>query len=82
MKTVLMRVPFAVCAVALLAAPVAAFAQAQTPTREGNIWAWRDHQPTEAQVLQKEKAAGVAPTPSQNASEADILKQIYRQMLH
>src|SRR5271166_4427165 len=45
---------------ALLAAPAAAVAQ--TPTREGNIWGWRDHQPTMAQTRQSEEAAGVAPT--------------------
>jgi hypothetical protein len=59
-----------------------AFAQAQTPTRIGNIWNWRDHQPTETQVRQEEKAAGVAPTPSEESSEAATLDQINRQLLH
>jgi hypothetical protein len=59
-----------------------AFAQAQTPTRIGNIWNWQDHQPTETQVLRDEKEAGIAPTPSQESSEAATLGQINRQLLH
>jgi hypothetical protein len=59
-----------------------AFAQAQTPTRIGNIWNWQDHQPTETQVQRDEKAAGIAPTPSQESSEAATLDQINRQLLH
>jgi hypothetical protein len=77
-KSVLIRVASTVLTVALLAAPAAAFAQ--VPTREGNIWNWRDHQPTEAQVQQNEKAAGVAPTPSEDAAEAATLDRIYRQL--
>jgi hypothetical protein len=59
-----------------------AFAQAQTPTRIGNIWNWQDHQPTETQVQRDEKEAGIAPTPSQKSSEAATLDQINRQLLH
>jgi hypothetical protein len=59
-----------------------AFAEEQTPARTGNIWNWRDHQPTETQVERDEKAAGVAPTPSQESLEAAILDQINRQSLH
>jgi hypothetical protein len=82
MKSVLTRMPSMVLAVALLAAPVTAFAQAQPPTRVGNIWNWHDHQPTETQVQREEKAAGIAQTPSQEASDAATLSQIYRQLLH
>jgi hypothetical protein len=82
MKSILTRVPSTVLAGALLAAPVTAFAQAQPPTRVDNIWDWHDHQPTETQVQRKEKAAGIAPTPSQEASDAATLRQIYRQLLH
>jgi hypothetical protein len=71
-----------VLAVALLAAPVAAFAETQTPTRIDSIWNWHDHQPTEVQVQREEKAAGIAPTPSQEASDAATLNQINRQLLH
>lgn len=79
MKHPLSRVPATVLVMALLAAPSAAFAQ--IPTREGNIWNWHDHQPTESQVQQKERAVGVAPSPSQSASDAATLNQIYRQLL-
>jgi hypothetical protein len=67
---------------ALLAMPVVAFAQAGTPTREGNIWDWRDHQPTEAQVQMNERAAGIAPAPSQRASEAATVDHLYQELLH
>jgi hypothetical protein len=58
------------------------FAQSQTPTRIGNIWNWRDHQPTETQVQREEKEAGIAPTRAQESSEAATLDQINRQLLH
>jgi hypothetical protein len=82
MKTMIPAAPSMVLLAALLAAPIAAFAQAQTPTRVGNIWGWQDHQPTETQVQREEKAAGIAPTPSQESSELATLNQIYRQLLH
>ena len=66
----------------LLAAQAAAIAQAQTPTREGNIWGWRDHQPTEAEIQQSERAAGVEPTPAQKDSNAATVDQLYQQLLH
>jgi hypothetical protein len=74
-------IPARVLAIALFAAPITAFAQTETPTRVDNIWNGRDHQPTEAQVRQKERAAGIAPTPSRDAAEAATLNQINRQLL-
>jgi hypothetical protein len=78
-------IPFPVQAMALtfalLVAPVATFAQVPTPTREGNIWGWRDHQPTEAQIQQDEKAAGITPTPSQRDSTSATVDQLYQQLL-
>jgi len=67
---------------ALLAAPAAAFAQSEAPAREGNVWDWRDHQPTEAGVSRKEKAAGVAPAPSQRDSNAAAVDELYQQLMH
>jgi hypothetical protein len=81
MRSILTRTPSAILAVALLAAPVAAFAQAQPPTRIDDIWNWHAHQPTETQVQREEKAAGIAPTPSQESSDAATLSRIYRQLL-
>lgn len=79
------NIPFSMAAtvltVALLAAPAAAFAQPQVPTREGNIWGWRDHQPTESEVLKNEAAAGVEPTPTQRQLELSTVDQLYRQLM-
>jgi hypothetical protein len=82
MKKVLTRMPSVVLAVGLLVAPVTGFAQAQPPTRVGNIWNWHDHQPTETQVQREEKEVGIAPTPSQESSDAATLSQMDRQLLH
>ena len=74
------NIPFGMAAtaltVALLAAPAAAFAQSQEPTREGNVWGWRDHQPTEAQVLKNEAAASVQLTPTQRHAAASAVDQL------
>src|SRR5258708_33332108 len=80
MMTVSFRIPAAVLAFALIAAPAAGLAQSGTPTREGNIWDWRDHQPTMAQVQRQEKAAGIAPTSSQRDSNAATVDQLYQQL--
>jgi hypothetical protein len=76
------RISTMVLSLALLAAPAAAFAQSGVPAREGNVWAWRDHQPTEADVSQKEKAAGIAPTPSQRDSDSGAVDELYQQLMH
>jgi len=65
----------------LIAAPVAAFAEAGVPAREANIWGWHDHQPTEAQVQQNERAAGIAPTPSEGDKDAATVDRLYEQLL-
>jgi hypothetical protein len=80
MTTVAIRIPTAVLTFAMLAAPATGFSD-QVPPREGNIWDWRDHQPTTAQVQKQEKAAGVAPTPSQSASDAATVDRLYRQLI-
>jgi hypothetical protein len=82
MDTASFRIPAMALTFVLLAVPSASFAQAQTPTREGNIWDWRDHQPTEAQTQQSEQAAGIAATKSQRDSTAAAVDQLYQQLLH
>jgi hypothetical protein len=67
---------------ALHAAPAAAFTQSGVPARDANVWAWRDHQPAEADISQKERAAGIAPTPSQRDSDSVAVDQLYQQLLH
>jgi hypothetical protein len=73
------RIPAMALTFVLLAAPAAAFAQ--VPTREGNVWNWRDHQPTEMQVEHNEKVAGIAQTPSERESASATVEQLYRQLL-
>ena len=73
------RIPMIAMAAALLMAPATSFAQSGAPAREGNIWDWRDHQPTEAEVSRMEKAAGLAATPSDKASVENLYQQLMRQ---
>jgi hypothetical protein len=68
-------------AVALLGVPSATFGQTAAPSHDANVWGWRDHQPTQAEVVQKEKASGVAATPSQRDSTGATLDELYRQIL-
>ncbi len=82
METTPRRVSAMALTFALLAAPATGFAQTRTPTREGNIWGWRDHQPTLAQTRQSEEAAGVAGTSSQNDASSATVDQLYRELLH
>jgi hypothetical protein len=51
------------------------------PSRDANVWDWRAHQPTQAEVVQREKAAGIAASPSQRDSSDAALEQLYRQAL-
>jgi len=82
MAKISFHTPSMALAFALLGAPAVAFAQSGAPTREGNIWGWTDHQPTMADVHQQEKAAGIAPTPSQREKDAAAVDQLYRQLMH
>lgn len=68
-------------ALALLTAPAPTFAQSGVPSREGNIWDWRDHQPTEAAVSRREKAAGIAATPSEKAAGTNSVENLYQQLV-
>jgi hypothetical protein len=75
------RIPALALAVALLAVPAATFGQTATPSRDANVWGWHDHQPTQAEVVQRERAAGIAATPSQRDSTGATLDELYRQTL-
>jgi hypothetical protein len=81
MKGTPLRVSTMALTFALLAAPATGFAQTHTPTREGNIWGWRDHQPTMTQTRQSEEAAGVAPKPSENDASSATVDKLYRELL-
>lgn len=75
------RFPTIAMAVALLLPPATTLAQTGAPTREGNTWDWRDHQPTKTEVSRMEKAAGIAPAPSQNASNTANVEALYQQLM-
>jgi hypothetical protein len=90
------QIPALALAVALLAIPAATFGQTpapsrdatsrdapsrDAPSRDANVWDWRAHQPTQAEVVQREKAAGIAASPSQRDSSDAALEQLYRQAL-
>ena len=75
-------IPVMAVTFALLAAQVPAYAQTGVPVRNGDVWDWRDHQPTEAGVSRKEKAAGVAPTSAQSHSNSATVDELYQQLMH
>ena len=52
---------------ALAAAPAFAVTQDGVPTREGNIWDWRDHEPVPSVVNRDEQVAGIHPSPRARA---------------
>lgn len=57
---------------------------AAPPRREGNIWDYKDHQPTEAEVRAAERAAGIAPPSSGTKQQVEeevnkLLQQTDRQ---
>ena len=89
------QLPSHICAlalaVALLAAPAATVGQTpapsrdapsrDAPSRDANVWGWHDHQPTQAEVVQREKAAGVAASSSRRDTAEDTVDDLYRQLL-
>ena len=71
---------FGLIAVALVAPPRFSLAQAQQlqpPPREDNIWGGKAHQPSEAEVLQREKDDGIA----RSAANQQDVEQIYQNLI-
>jgi hypothetical protein len=68
------------CCATLLAVFVPAIGAAQ-PARIGNIWNGLPHQPTESEVLNAERAAGVAPTDAQARHQQQELDRMSRNLL-
>ena len=66
---------------ALAAAPAFAVAQDRAPTREGNIWAWSDHEPVPSVVSRNEQAAGIAQPPAQQEQATGEIESLYRQLM-
>lgn len=54
---------------------------AQTPTREGNEYDFKDWQPNRGEVREEERAAGVSQTPTQRKSEDGELQKLYKDLL-
>ena len=81
MNTSMLLSRFGLIAVALVATPRFSLAQAQQqqpPAREDNIWGGKAHQPSEAEVLQREKDAGIA----QAVSIQQDVEQIYQNLIN
>jgi len=51
------------------------------PARISNIWGGFDHQPTKSQVQIAERARGVAPSAQEQSREAQIMRQLNRELL-
>jgi hypothetical protein len=73
--------PAAALTCALFTVPSLAVAQAGPPTRDGNVWDWRVHQPTEAQVQRRENEVGIAPSRAQVDRDKATLDRLNRQLL-
>ena len=54
----------------------------QTPARIGNIWGGFDHQPTQSQVQNAERAGSIAPDAQEQSREAQIVQQLDRELLN
>lgn len=74
-------------AMAMLAAALAAaasgtaLAQERVPTREGNTWDWRHHEPVPSDVMHKEQATGIAPSAPQQERSNDDVERLYRNLM-
>jgi hypothetical protein len=75
------------CLIALLAVLAAAAppgfsaAQRDVPTREGDTWDWRDHEPDPSMVRQEEKAAGITSSSPQRQKADDEVESLYKQLM-
>lgn len=79
-----MNRPTTIICTAALAAILGALpglALAQQPAREDNIWGGKAHQPTESEVLQQEKSAGVALAPQQQQQTNDEVESLYQNLM-
>ena len=58
-----------------------ALAQTQVPTRVGNIWNGRDHEPVPGDVMRKEQATGIAPSPQHQQANTDEVETLYQDLM-
>ena len=66
---------------ALGAAPAFAAPQDGVPTRDGNTWDWRHHEPVPSAVSRKEQAAGIDTSAAQQEKTTDDVESLYRQLI-
>jgi hypothetical protein len=66
---------------ALIAAPALADEQDNVPTREGNTWDWRHHEPNPSVVRRDEDAAGVNLSQAQEEKANGDVESLYRQLM-
>lgn len=59
----------------------AACGHTQTLHREDNIWGGYDHQPTQSEVTQQERSAGIAASRQEQQSADDDVEHIYRGLM-
>ena len=68
-------------AVVVLMLTLTTQSSAQTPTREGNEFDFKDWQPTQGKVSAEERSAGVRQSPTQRNAEDRELKQIDQNLM-
>ena len=66
---------------ALCAFSAFAASQNDVPTREGNTWDWRNHEPVPSEVQKQEQSQGVALPGAQQKKENDDVESLYRQLM-
>jgi len=79
-----MNRPTAIICTAALAVMLGALpglAAAQQRAREDNIWGGKAHQPTESEVVQHEKSAGIALPPQQQHRTNDEVESLYQSLM-
>jgi hypothetical protein len=65
----------------LLVQPLLVSAQTQQPGREDNVWGGKDHQPTQSDVNQQEKAEGIAPSSQTQQRANDEVESLYQNLI-
>jgi hypothetical protein len=68
-------------ALAIMLAGLPGLAVAQQPAREDNIWGGKAHQPTESEVAQQEKSAGVALPTQEQQQTNDEVEKLYQNLM-
>jgi hypothetical protein len=69
-----------VCVLAAVCEPSSALADNGPPSQIGNIYGGFDHQPTQSEVLQRERAAKINLNDDELKRNATIVDQLYREL--